>query len=344
MEYIDLRSDTVTRPSKEMRRAMADADVGDDVLGDDPTVERLQKMIAELLDKEAALYVPSGSMGNAVCIKAQTEPGNEIICERFAHVVNYEVANAAAFSGVQTNMIDGKNGVIFCDQIERLIKTESLHLPGTMLIEIENTHNRAGGTIFPLDEMERIRNLADARKIRVHLDGARLWNAHVATDIPLAEYAACADSVSVCFSKGLGAPIGSCVAGDRDFIERARRVRKMLGGGMRQVGIIAAAAIFAVENNIERLADDHANARFIAEELDSMDGIAIDLDTVQTNIVIFDVGGTDRSAPEVCAAWKDKGVLTLPISETRIRLVCHLDVDFEHCQKAVQRFREIIGS
>ncbi len=344
MNYVDLRSDTVTKPSKEMRRAMAEAVVGDDVFGDDPTVNRLQDMIAEMLGKEAALYVPSGSMGNAICLKAQTVPGNEVICDRFAHIVNYEVGNVAVFSGLQTNMIDGLNGAITREQVGPLLKTESLHTPGTTLIEIENTHNRAGGAIFPFDEMQKLRRLADEFEIKVHLDGARLWNAHVATGIPLADYAKCADSVSVCFSKGLGAPIGSCIAGSRDFIENGRRVRKMLGGGMRQVGLLAAAAIYAIENNIARLADDHANARFLAEELSKIDSVIIDLDTVQTNIVIFDISRTNMTAPELCEKWKELGTLSLPISDSRIRIVTHLDVTSEQCEEAMVAFRKVVGA
>jgi threonine aldolase len=344
MEYIDLRSDTVTKPSKEMRKAMADAEVGDDVFGDDPTVNRLQARIAEMLGKEAALYVPSGSMGNAVCLRAQTVPGNEVIIERSGHIVNYEVANVAAFSGLQTSMVDGSYGVITQEQVEPLLKTESLHTPGTRLICIENTHNRAGGTIFPLFEMRKLRALADERGIAIHLDGARLWNAHVADGIPLADYAECADSVSVCFSKGLGAPIGSCVAGTKEFVDRARRVRKMLGGGMRQVGIIAAAAIYAIENNIGRLAEDHSNARLLAEGLSKIEGVGVDLESVHTNIVIFDVSRSGRTAPEITEKWKEKGVLSLPVSGERVRIVTHLNVTSEDCERALDLFREALGA
>jgi len=344
MKYIDLRSDTVTKPSDIMRTAMANAEVGDDVFGDDPTVNRLQDMIAERLGKEAALYVPSGSMGNAICLRAQTVPGDEIIIERYGHIVNYEVANVAVVSGLQTNMVDGINGVISREQVEPLLKDESLHSPGTKLICIENTHNRAGGTVFPLQEIKKLRELADDRGIGMHLDGARLWNAHIATSIPLQDFARLADSVAVCFSKGLGAPIGSCVAGTQAFIDKARRIRKMLGGGMRQVGVLAAAAIYAVENNINRLADDHANARYIADELAKMSGISIDLDAVHTNIVIFDVSATGMTASEITDKWKAKGVLTLPISATRIRLVTHLDVSPDDCRKAVEMFREAMAA
>jgi len=230
------------------------------------------------------------------------------------------------------------------EQVEPLIRTESLHTPGTSLIEIENTHNRAGGSIFPLDEMKKLRQLAVERGIGVHLDGARLWNAHVATGISLADYAKCADSVSVCFSKGLGAPIGSCIAGSSDFIDRGRRVRKMLGGGMRQVGLLAAAAIYAVENNIARFADDHANARYLAEELAKIEGITIDLDTVQTNIVIFDIVGIGMTAPDICAKWQERGTLALPISDSKIRIVTHLDVSSEECEEALAAFRKVVGA
>ena len=344
MKYIDLRSDTVTKPSKAMRKAMANAEVGDDVFGDDPTVNHLQGMVSDMLGKEDALFVPSGSMGNAICLKTQTVPGDELICERYAHIVNYEVASAAVFSGLQTNMIDGSRGVIVREQIEPLLRMRSLHTPGTRLICIENTHNRAGGTIFPLYEMRKLRELADERNIRIHLDGARLWNAHVAENISLADYAKCADSVLVCFSKGLGAPIGSCVAGSKKFIEEARRVRKMLGGGMRQVGIIAAAAIYAIENNIERLAEDHSNARFMAEQLSGINGITIDLDTVHTNIVIFDVNRTGLTAPEVTEKWSGKGILSLPISDAKIRIVTHLGISLDDCKDAVRAFEEAVGT
>jgi threonine aldolase len=344
MEYIDLRSDTVTRPSKEMRNVMANAEVGDDVFGDDPTVNRLQATIAGMLGKEDALYVPSGSMGNAVCLKTQTVPGNEVIVERYGHIVNYEAANVAAFSGLQTSMVDGSLGVITREQVEPLLKAESMHSPGTRLICIENTHNRAGGTVFPLYEMKKLRALADERGIGIHLDGARLWNAHVAEKISLAEYAKNADSVSVCFSKGLGAPIGSCVAGKKEFIDKARRFRKMLGGGMRQVGVLAAAAIYAIENNIERLAEDHSNARYLAEGLAKIDGVSIDLNTVHTNIVIFDVSRSNMTAPEITEKWKEKGVLALPISDKKIRIVTHMDVTSEECEKALSLFKEAVGA
>jgi len=344
MNYIDLRSDTVTKPTEDMRRVMAEAEVGDDVFGDDPTVNHLQAMVAERLGKEAALYVPSGSMGNGICVKTHTSPGDEIIIERFGHIVNYEAANAAVFSGVQTSMIDGQNGVITREMVEPLLKTASLHTPGTKLICVENTHNRAGGTIFPLEEMVKLRELANERGIRVHLDGARLWNAHVATGISFAEYADCADSVSVCFSKGLGAPIGSCIAGSGDFIESARRIRKMLGGGMRQVGIIAAAAIYAMEHNIDRLSEDHDNARLLAEGLMEIDGINLDLDTVHTNIVIFDVSGTGLTAPKIIEKWQKLGVLGLAISDSRIRIVTHLNVSKSDCETALEKFREVVAA
>lgn len=344
MNYIDLRSDTVTKPTKAMRKAMAEAEVGDDVFGDDPTVNRLQAMVAERLGKEDALYVPSGSMGNAISVKVHTSPGDEIIVERFGHIVNYEVANAAVFSAVQTNMIDGSNGVITREQVEPLLKEQSLHTPGTKLICMENTHNRAGGTVFPLYEMKKLRELADERGIRVHLDGARLWNAHVAEGISFEEYTSCADSVSVCFSKGLGAPIGSCIAGSKPFIDTARRVRKMLGGGMRQVGILAAAAIYAMENHIDRLKEDHENARLLAEGLSKIDGIRIDLDTVHTNIVIFDVAKTGITAPRIIEKWQKLGVLGLAISESRIRIVTHLDVTRQECETALEKFREVVGA
>ena len=269
-----------------MRELIAKAEVGDDVFGDDPTVNKLQEKVAGLFGREAALYVPSGSMGNLVSIKTHTMPGDEIICEESCHVLNYEAGSFAAVSGLVAHTFRGHHGVFTREEIEPYIKHESLHTPGTRVIAVENTHNHAGGTIFPLDEIQKISELARAHDIRMHLDGARIWNAHVATGISFSEYAKYFDSISCCFSKGLGAPIGSMIVGDADYIDKARRFRKMFGGGMRQVGILASAALYAVENNIPRMAEDHENARILAENLASIEGVNIDLESVQTNIVL----------------------------------------------------------
>ncbi len=342
--YIDMRSDTVTRPSKEMREAMASAEVGDDVFGDDPTVNELENKVADLFGKEAAMFVPSGSMGNQVCLYSNSSPGDEIICERGCHIFNFEVATVAALSGMLTQVVDGTRGVFTPADIEGLIRPGSMHSPRTAIVEIENTHNRAGGTIFPIDVMQSLRELCDSRQVLLHLDGARIWNAHVATQIPLADYAACADTMSVCFSKGLGAPIGSAVLGERDFINRARRTRKMFGGGMRQVGIIAAAALYAIEHNIQRLSEDHENAWYFAESISEIEGVYIDLDSVQTNIVVLDIAGSGRGVDDIVASCREKGLLVVAFGATKIRAVTHLDVDRDDVRDAIQIMREVFES
>jgi threonine aldolase len=341
MRYVDLRSDTVTKPSEEMRRAIADAEVGDDVFNDDPTVMRLEKMTAEMFGREAALFVPSGTMGNQVCLKTISHPGDEVICDEGAHIFNYEVAAAAALSGLLFHVIKGIRGVMTAAEIRALVRPLDIHSPRTRIVAIENTHNRAGGTIFPLEEMEAIRNLADERGLLVHLDGARIWNAHIATGIPLTEYGRLADTLSVCLSKGLGAPIGSMVVGDFEFVQEARRTRKMFGGGMRQVGIIAAAGIYALEHNLKRLSEDHENAWYLAETLSEIDGIYVDLDSVQTNIVVIDIAESGRQVSEVLGAFKEKGLLAVQFGATKIRCVTHLDVTREDCIDAIKIFHEV---
>ncbi|MFH2054855.1 MAG: low-specificity L-threonine aldolase [bacterium] len=341
MNYIDLRSDTVTKPSPEMRQAIANAEVGDDVLGDDPTVQRLEAMVAELFGREASLFVPSGSMGNQISLYTISHHGDEIICDEGCHIFNYEVATAAAFSGLLFHVIKGRHGVYTADDVAPLIRGEDLHSPRTRIIEVENTHNRAGGTVFPLENIKALRALADERGLLMHLDGARIWNAHTATGVPLAEYAKYFDSISVCLSKGLGAPVGSMVIGDREFITAARRTRKMFGGGMRQVGLLAAAGIYALEHNLGRLQEDHDNARVLAENLAKLPGIEIDLDTVQTNIVIFEVAESGMNAVEALGKLKEQGVLAVPFGPTRIRCVTHLDVNSEQIETALKAFQKV---
>jgi len=336
MKKIDLRSDTVTKPSPEMRKAIYDAEVGDDVFGDDPSVNHLQEMVAELFRKEASLYVPSGTMGNQVALKTISEPGWEILCERDCHIVNYETAGPAVHSSLLVNMIDTDRGVMTAEQIERCIRPDNIHSPITKIVAVENTHNRHGGTIYPLDEIHRIRTVADKYGLLMHLDGARIWNAHIATGISLADWAAPFDSVSVCLSKGLGAPIGSMILGTRDFIEKARRNRKLFGGGMRQVGLLAAAAIYAVENNITRLKEDHDNARLLAEGLSRVEGFTIDLSRVETNIVIVDISEIGKNSMEIVAVMAESGVLAVPFGPTRVRFVTHLDVTVDDCRQAVE--------
>jgi threonine aldolase len=341
---IDLRSDTVTRPSPEMRQAIFEARVGDDVFQDDPTVQRLEALLAERLSKEAALFVPSGTMSNQVAINAHTHPGDEIILERNCHTFNYEVGGPAVLAGVQLHPLDGRHGILTAEQVQAAIRPDDIHIPPTRLICLENTHNRAGGVIYPIEEIRRIAALARERGIAMHLDGARLFNASVASDVPARDYAAPFDSVSICLSKGLGAPVGSMLAGRRDFISRCRRYRKLFGGGMRQVGILAAAGIYALENNIDRLAEDHRNARAFAERIAHIEGIRIDLETVQTNIVVMDIAGLGLDAPAAVARLKDRGLLVVIFGATRIRAVTHLDVTTEEVLQAAGIIEETFGA
>ncbi|HDL02619.1 MAG TPA: aminotransferase class I/II-fold pyridoxal phosphate-dependent enzyme [candidate division Zixibacteria bacterium] len=341
MKYLDFRSDTITRPSPEMRRAIAEAEVGDDVFRDDPTVMRLEATVSELFSKEAAIFVPSGTMGNQAALKTLSEPGWEILCERDCHIVNYETAGPAIHSSLLVNMIDTEYGVMTAEQIENSVREPNIHSPITKIVAIENTHNRHGGTIYPLDEILKIREVADRHGLLMHLDGARIWNAHAATGIPLADWVKPFDSVSVCMSKGLGAPVGSMILGSKDFIEKALRTRKLFGGAMRQTGILAAAALYAIKNNIGRLTEDHANARVLAEGLGRVDGFTVDMKRVQTNIILVDIAGTWKTPAEILNAMKEKGVLAVPFGRSRLRFVTHLDVTREDCEKAVEIISDI---
>lgn len=340
---IDLRSDTVTKPSPEMRRAMAEAPVGDDVYGEDPTVNSLQERVARTLGKEAALFVPSGTMANQASLLAHTRPGDEIIVERGSHVLNHEAGALAALAGVQTYVLDGTNGIVEAEQVEQAVRFADVHFPVTSLVWVENTHNRGGGAVFPLEKLKDIRSVALSRGLALHMDGARLFNACVASDIPPDEYAKHVDSLSFCFSKGLGAPVGSVIAGSADFINRAHRYRKMLGGAMRQAGILAAAALFALDHNVERLAEDHENARRLAEGLKALDGIVVMNDPVETNLVFIDISRTGKNALEVMGEARERGVLIMPESFTEMRAVTHLDVSAEDMERAIEIFRDIFS-
>lgn len=340
-KIIDLRSDTVTKPSPEMRRVMAEAEVGDDVFGDDPTMNKLQEKVADMLGKEAALFVPSGTMANTIAILAHTQPGDEVIVERESHTFNYEVAGAAVMGGVQLNTILGERGILEPDQIAREIREPNVHIPPTKLICLENTHNRGGGSIYPLEKIQAIHNLAQRHNIKMHLDGARLFNACVATGISPNEYAQNFDSLMFCFSKGLGAPVGSILVGSKAFIERAHRVRKMLGGGMRQVGILAAAAWYALENNVERLAEDHAHAQMLAIELAKIKGFQVNPEHVETNILVFDVSQSGFSVAEVLSKFKSKGILMVSFGRTLARAVTHLDVSREDIEITIRVVHEL---
>jgi len=317
-----------------MRRAMAEAEVGDDVFGDDPSILKLEAQVSALLKKEAALFVPSGTMGNFLGVAATADRGDEVILERQCHVMNYEVSSVAALHGLQLNALDGDRGVMTAKQIEPYIKTESLHTPGTRIIAMENTHNRAGGRVYPFEEMKRVSELAHRHGISVHLDGARLCNAHVESGVSLSEYAACADTVSMCFSKGLGAPVGSILVSRRDVVERARRLRKRLGGGMRQAGILAAAAIYALDNHIGRLRDDHANAKRLASFVDNVPGLSIAF-PVETNIVVVAVDPMRWPTTDaLLGTLRERGVLAVPFGAGRIRMVTHLDVSADDIERA----------
>ena len=321
---IDLRSDTVTQPTPEMRRAMAEAVVGDDVLGDDPTVQELEQTVADLLGKEAAVYMPSGTMTNQVALRTHTEPGDEVILESQAHIYYYEGGAPAALSGVMCRLINGDHGIFTAEDLQQVFRPEDDHYPRTRLVCLENTHNRGGGRVFPLTTIQAIAAVCQSRRLQLHLDGARFWNACVATGIAEADYAAPFDTVSVCFSKGLGAPVGSALVGPKDFIQTARRFRKMFGGAMRQAGIIAAGALYAVQHHRARLAEDHANARRLALGLQQIGGIMIDPTEVQTNLVFFETN--EVPAPALAANLLAKGVGMLPTGPHRLRAVTNLMV------------------
>ncbi len=334
-KFIDLRSDTVTKPSDGMRKAMYEAEVGDDVYKEDPTVNELEEYIAGLLGKEAALFVPSGLMGNQICLNVHTSPGDEVICEADAHIFQYESGTPAAVSGIQLYPVKGKNGIINPELVEPLIRPKSAYyMPRTKVIEVENTHNRAGGIIQPIEIIRELKNLVNKYGLKYHLDGARLWNASVATGISLKEYASYFDSVSVCLSKGLGAPVGSVIAASKDFITEAFRVRKAWGGGMRQVGIIAAAGLYAVKNNIPRLQEDHRKAKILAEFLNESGSFEINLENVQTNILIFKP--LKHTVDETLNLAKEKGLLLSVGTVGYLRAVTHMDVSFEDIEKAKQ--------
>ncbi|WP_139559543.1 threonine aldolase family protein [Methylotetracoccus oryzae] len=321
---IDLRSDTVTRPTPAMRKAMYEAEVGDSVYGEDPTVRALEERTAEILGKEAALFMPSGTMSNQVAVRCQTEPGDEIIMDYKTHVHYYEVGAAAALSGVSCRMIHGKRGIFSAAALESAIRPLNIHYPVAKLVCIENTHNKGGGAIWPLTTITAVERLARKHRLRMHMDGARLWHAAVASGHPERDYANHFDTVSVCFSKGLGAPIGSALAGDQDTMLRAERFRKQFGGGMRQAGIVAAGALYALEHQRERLAEDHANARALAEGLASLPGIELDPHLVETNVVNFRV--LHRPAPQLYEDLKRQGILVFATSQDTIRAVTHCDV------------------
>src|SRR5262245_50055942 len=322
--YIDLRSDTVTKPTPAMRRAMAEAEVGDDVYLEDPTVNRLQERVAEIFNKEAALFLPSGTMGNQICVKLNTRPGTEVILEERSHIYNYEMGASAVLSGVTFRPVRGDSGVLNWQLVNGAMRHgRPYDVTPTSLIVLENSHNMAGGAVMPLRTAEEICDGTHKMGCRVHLDGARIFNAALALSTTVAEIARPFDSVMFCLSKGLGAPIGSMIAGKKDFIQEAVSVRKLLGGGMRQVGVLAAAGLVALEESPKMLIEDHANAKWLAEAMAAMPGVRIDPERVQTNIVIFDISATGIPTAQFSAELKSRGVLANGINLREMRMVTH---------------------
>lgn len=340
---MDFRSDTVTKPTKEMREAMMNAEVGDDVYGEDPTVNRLEKLAAEILGKEDALFVTSGTQGNQVAILTHCQPGDEVILEAESHIFLYEAGAASALAGVQTRPIQGTRGAMDPSEVKKAIRGEDIHHPETGLICLENTHNKAGGKIIPIQTMKEIYEIAREKDVPVHLDGARLFNAAVASGIPVKEFSKYTDTVQICLSKGLSAPVGSILAGSKSFIKKARKWRKRLGGGLRQVGVLAAPGIVALEKMVDRLAEDHANARQFAEGLSAIPGITIDVDGVETNIILCDIRETGLSNEQFLTKLKEVGILAGPFDDGIIRFVTHREVMNEMVQTAIERIAQIIA-
>jgi threonine aldolase len=330
---IDFRSDTVTRPSPAMLETMLKAPVGDDVFGEDPSINRLETMTAEMFGKEGGLFCPSGTMSNQIAIKVHTQPGNEVICDKVSHIYQYEGGGIAFNSGCSVRLIDGDRGRITAEQVREVIQPDDIHKPVSALVSLENTSNRGGGSCYRFTDIERIKEVCLQNDLRLHLDGARLFNALTAQKETPLQYGKVFDSISLCLSKGLGAPVGSVLIGGKDFIKKARRVRKVFGGGMRQAGILAAAGIYALENNISRLATDHHHARMLTEELGKKDFVGEVL-PVETNIVIFEVKGR-FTAQKFAAKLKDYGILAIAISSSQVRMVIHLDITAEMVQKTI---------
>jgi threonine aldolase len=342
LRIIDFRSDTVTKPTQEMREAMYRAEVGDDVYGDDPTVNRLEETAALKVGKEAAVYVPTGTMGNQTALMAWTSRGDEIILEEQAHIYMYEVGGPAVLSGVQVRTIRGRLGAMDPAEVRAAIRAKNIHFPRTSLVCIENTHNRSGGCILPLDNMKAIYEVAHEGGANVHLDGARVFNAAVGLGVDVKEIARYADSVQFCLSKGLCSPIGSIVAGPKDFVERVRKYRKLLGGGMRQVGIVAAAGIVSLTKMVDRLHEDHANAKRLAKGLNEIPGLRVEMETVQTNMVAVHTRGLGMDGPDFQKLMKTNGVWFNADLPYRVRMVTHNDVTAADVDEALTRIAEAV--
>ncbi|MCP8617343.1 low-specificity L-threonine aldolase [Salirhabdus salicampi] len=338
---IDLRSDTVTKPTEEMRRASYQAEVGDDVYGEDPTVRKLEEKAADMLGKESALFVTSGTQGNSIAILSHCQPGNEVLLEEESHIFLYEGASASALAGVQPRTLKGMRGAMRPEEVNAAIRPDDIHFPETDLICIENTHNKAGGAVVPLENMEQIYGIAKEKGVSVHLDGARLFNASVASGTPLHAFASNTDTVQVCLSKGLGAPVGSILAGPRSFIDKARKWRKRLGGGLRQAGVIAAPGLVALEHMVDRLQDDHDHAKLLAEGLGNISPLTVE-NEVETNILLVNVSDTSYNANTFLEALKEKGVLAVPFGPNTVRFVTNYGVTKHDIQLVLDKVKSVL--
>jgi threonine aldolase len=343
-QIIDLRSDTVTKPSPEMRRAMFEAEVGDDVYGEDPTINRLEQRSAEIFGREAALFVPSGTMGNQIAIKLHTTHGREVICEERSHVFNSEMAMMAHFSGVVPRTLWAEEGIITWEHVKSKLRPKSYHAARTGLVSLENTHNFAGGTVTPPEVFDEVCDRTHEAGLPVHLDGARVFNASVALEVPVDQLTGTADTVMFCLSKGLGAPVGSMLVGSAELIDRGRMYRKALGGGMRQGGILAAAGLIALEHGPGKLANDHVNAKFLADGLAQIPGFKIDPAKVQTNIVVCDTTATGMTSDKISSLLAGRGVLANSVGPELLRFVTHLDVNREQCAQALEVVASTLGA
>ncbi len=339
---IDLRSDTVTKPTPGMMAAMMAAPVGDDVYGEDPTINALEAKVADYLGLEAALFVPSGTMANQIAVRLHCRPGEELLCEASSHVVLWEGGGPAALSGVSVHTVGGKNGLLDSATVQRGLRPNDIHGPHSRLVWLENTHNRGGGTVQSSDSIREISQWARSQQLALHLDGARLWNAVVASGIPAKTWAQHFDTVTVCFSKGLGAPVGSALAGSAEQIQRARRFRKLLGGAMRQAGILAAACIYAMDHHIDRLKDDHTNAQLLADAIREVRGLKLAPEVVETNLVWFEVDGDRfRTPQDVTSKLKEQGVLMSALGESTVRACTHYGVSRGDCERAAEAIRSL---
>jgi threonine aldolase len=344
MQKVDLRSDTVTKPTPAMREAMAQAEVGDDVYGEDPTVNRLEAMAAEMLGKEAAVFVPSGVMGNQLALRLHTRPGDEVIVDSTSHLIRYEGGSASSLSGVQLVCVPGDRGRLSPESVKEAIRPKGLHNPPTTLVCLEQTHNVGGGSIYSLEIIHQIAEVARTHGLALHLDGARLFNAVVSTGVAAADYARPFDTVSFCLSKGLGAPVGSMVVSDAARVQTLRRLRKVFGGGMRQVGILAAAGVYALEHHIDRLAEDHGNAHYLATLLEDIPGVVVDVKAVETNMVMFQVPRSSKTTDMLLADSREAGVLLNAMGDRAFRVVTHLDVNHDDMVAAGRIFRQVFSA